>query len=777
MPESPIPFEPATQVLFDIDDIILHDNNEVSLLYPPYTNSYYFKVVSDFISKCCLRESFKRIPSQYKEYLSEYWYTAKTLKNSKVWFLTPTWGILGEVGVTTFRNAIGANYLAYSTEYAEVPSLKTVRAWFSTIRYSGEHKIEGYENDNVTLNPTQIFSVHNWELKKNQPEGPPFTPPPPLMLAICNADKPVAFKAPITSSKAEKKVTQGTKPGANSDDTKKEIKLEDLSKLVLNLDVDFMDLDSPENEQPIIVEDKEEEEVHAEKDDAERVQSEEPKEIKDALASHPPSLRSIQLQELTNQVLLLQSQNSKLKKEMIKAKAEVAFLSAQPTYPNVEQLTELLVKSLSPELSELLSSHDFSSSLQTELKELPSKFNDLTREIKELKKHVYELKIELPGDLKEIPTKLEQFSPIVSSLTTQAKIKTLDVLPSQAGAHTVEGENNTKQATITQLFKQRTKKDAEKANMNQPPKPTTTPQTTYIPPNIPTTLQLQSPFLSSPPKSSHQPEGWLVKKYKGKKAMSFKDAEDKGIESEYDDDANLTSLMEQKRIEELVKAKLDKQEVEVGKEELVDLLGIDVLKCFYKTKLQYDKYCDKMLNIRVKSRIINCDVLIRKSPITLKVYREEGTNEIIPGFKASDLHLSERREVMQACLNRKGVGWSTIYGQIRTRIDRLHKTEAELEIDFSKPFSEQDPLDKLNDLARKKRKHADDIHDYFRSTKKFKSLVQYEDHLAWTVLNEPCLGMILLNYVQRQDFVTIEDFGDFPNDMLYTVQEILFRLH
>ncbi|GJV54994.1 retrovirus-related pol polyprotein from transposon TNT 1-94 [Tanacetum coccineum] len=56
---------------------------------------------------------------------------------------------------------------------------------------------------------------------------------------------------------------------SNSDNTKKEIKVEDLSKLVPNLDVDFMDLDSPENEQPIIVED--EEAVHAEKDDAKRV--------------------------------------------------------------------------------------------------------------------------------------------------------------------------------------------------------------------------------------------------------------------------------------------------------------------------------------------------------------------------------------------------------------------------------------------------------------------------------------------------------------------------
>ncbi|GJW07492.1 hypothetical protein Tco_1569915 [Tanacetum coccineum] len=179
-------------------------------------------------SMITMKEAFTRTPNQYKEYLFEFWYTAKPLKNSKVWFSTPTGGILGEVRVTTFKNAIGANYLSHSTEYAEVPSLETIRAWFLTIGYSGEIEAKrtlkknclppstrwkGYGNDNVTLNPTQVFSVHNWALKKNQDEGSPFIP---HMLAICNADEPVVFKAPRTSSKAEKKVTQGTKPGAKS---------------------------------------------------------------------------------------------------------------------------------------------------------------------------------------------------------------------------------------------------------------------------------------------------------------------------------------------------------------------------------------------------------------------------------------------------------------------------------------------------------------------------------------------------------------------------------
>ncbi|GKB64082.1 hypothetical protein Tco_0920268 [Tanacetum coccineum] len=136
-------------------------------------------------------------------------------------------------------------------------------------------------------------------------------------------------------------------------------------------------------------------------------------------------------------------------------------------------------------------------------------------------------------------------------------------------------------------------------------------------------------------------------------------------------------IKEQKRIEESAKAEAAKHEVKVRKEELVDLLGLDVVSKCYKAKLQYDKYCYKMLNRRAKSRIINCDVLTRKGLITLKVYREDGTSEVISNFKANDLHL------------------------------------VELGIDLDKPLSKQDPLDKLNDLANKKRKHANDIHDYF----------------------------------------------------------------
>ncbi|GJS31109.1 hypothetical protein Tco_0491729 [Tanacetum coccineum] len=72
-------------------------------------------------------------------------------------------------------------------------------------------------------------------------------------------------------------------------------------------------------------------------------------------------------------------------------------------------------------------------------------------------------------------------------------------------------------------------------------------------------------------------------------------------------------------------------------------------------------------------------------------------------------------------------------------MDYSYTTEAELGINLDIPLSKQDPLDKLNDLANKKRKHADDIHDYFKANKRLKSSVQYEDHLPGIVLNEPVL--------------------------------------
>ncbi|GJU08512.1 hypothetical protein Tco_1124942, partial [Tanacetum coccineum] len=547
------------------------------------------------------------------------------------------------------------------------------------------------------------------------------------------------------------------------EETSSTIKLEDLAKLMSHVQPSFKDLDLLEDDPVIVVDDSDE-------DEDDEVHATENVETKDTSVPKYSSPMSSQIQELTNQVLILQSQKHKLELEKNKGEAEVALLKAQPSFPNVEQLKELL-------------------------------FDELIEEVKGLKKQVHELEIELPGDLKEIPTKLEDFTKTVASV--QAKLKTLDALPglllnvtkalnkfaqvldfasSKAGDQSVpsagqadtrptEGENDTNQATISQLFQKRAEKSAEKDNLNKNKLQTkTTPPP--IPPVIITTItQMQSPSLQPPPKRSSQPEGEHIKKDKGKKALSSKEAEKESTDSYSDDETHVTSSMvepsrikklkkfyfitedvrhihlteeeinHQKKLEEDAKAEAAKQEGGVRKAELVDLLGPKVVKKYYNDKLQYDRYYDKMLNKRTESRITNCDILTRKGPITLKVYREDGTSEIILNFKASDLHLGEWREVMKACPNMIVKGWETIYKQIGTRMDYTHTTEAEL------------------------------------ANKRLKSLVQYKDHLPGTVLNELDLGMIMFNSYHRQDFVTIEDMKDFSITMLYTVQEIFFRRH
>ncbi|GJY86046.1 hypothetical protein Tco_0500072 [Tanacetum coccineum] len=296
-----------------------------------------------------------------------------------------------------------------------------------------------------------------------------------------------------------------------------------------------------------------------------------------------------------------------------------------------------------------------------------------------------------------------------------------------------------------------------------------------IPLIITTTTHMQSSFLSNPPESSSQPKEEKTKIDKGKKVMSLKDAKEESIESNSDDETthvpgfkvessnkkelkrfefvtedgehvHLTKeqISAQKKIEEEAKAKAARREGEIRKEELIDLLGPEVMNKYYNDKLQYDRDCDKMLNRRAKSRITN---LTRKGLITLKVYKENDTSEIIPEFKASDLHLSKWREIVTIRPNKKGKGWTSIYKQIQKRMDYIRTTKAKMGIDLDRPLSKQDPLDRLDDLENKKRKHADDIHDFFRAKKK------------------------------AQDIVTIEDFRDFSNTMLYTIQKNFFRLH
>ncbi|GJS52104.1 hypothetical protein Tco_0625466 [Tanacetum coccineum] len=62
-PESLNPFLPTDQVEFNFDEMLFTTNNEVARVYPDHTNLEYFQLVSDFISKCCLKKAFTSAPT------------------------------------------------------------------------------------------------------------------------------------------------------------------------------------------------------------------------------------------------------------------------------------------------------------------------------------------------------------------------------------------------------------------------------------------------------------------------------------------------------------------------------------------------------------------------------------------------------------------------------------------------------------------------------------------------------------------------------------------
>ncbi|GKA46584.1 hypothetical protein Tco_0739467 [Tanacetum coccineum] len=394
------------------------------------------------------------------------------------------------------------------------------------------------------------------------------------MLAICVADTPVVFKAPKTSSKA-KSVSQGTKPGAKPGH--KKLSTSSKQPSVSSKEATKV---GPIKHPPVP------KLAILRKEKSPQVTGDPTSLGVTSEARANPQLSSDQIKSVSEglETVLTQPRTGKGANSIArqnKAEAEAALLKAQSSFPNVGQLNELLIKPIQTEFSKILFAHDFSSSLPTKLKDLPSKFYELTKEVKGLKKQVHELEIELPVDLKEIPTKLEDFTKTVTSLTSHVtELKTLQ-------------------------------------------------------------WELPTEFLSLPVQvTSVQAKLKTLDALldKGKKAMSLKDAEEVSTESDSDDE---TTYVPGSMVESSKKKDLKRREGEMRKEELVDLLSIEVVNKYYNDKLQYDRYRDKMLNRRAKSRITNYDILTRKGPITLKVYREDDTSKIIPEFKASDLHLGE----------------------------------------------------------------------------------------------------------------------------------------
>ncbi|GKA28941.1 hypothetical protein Tco_0715186 [Tanacetum coccineum] len=262
------------------------------------------------------------------------------------------------------------------------------------------------------------------------------------------AEADLGLSAPNDFLPQQQGMDEGTKntsfvhisEGASSIDRKVEeeessrsIKLKDLAKLVLNVQTSFKDLNSLEDDHVIVVDDSDE-------DEEDKVHT-----------------------------------NTNHKLELEKNKAEDALLKAQPTFPNVGQLNELwrfernftkledFTKTVTGLTSQVVKLKTLQWELPVEFLLLPVQVSSVQAKLKTLDA--------LPSLLLNVTKALNKFAQVLDSASSKVRDQSV---PSAGQANTMpaEGENNTNQATISQLFQRRAKKNAKKENLNnQQPKP------------------------------------------------------------------------------------------------------------------------------------------------------------------------------------------------------------------------------------------------------------------------------------------------------------------
>nr|GEW91974.1 hypothetical protein [Tanacetum cinerariifolium] len=238
----------------------------------------------------------------YKEYLAKFWYSVKALENFKVSYLIPTSGIFGKVWVNTFRNAIGAHYLPYSSEYVAPPSIDVVRQWFPMIGYEEEVSVKGTlkmsllslswrllmaqvilclggvtseERANLQLNSgmsafnlnkpifSASFIIHYESASRCDASADSTAKDDPGLYASNDFIPQQQDQTKSVSEGLETVLTQPiTRKGASSiarqveeEEAFSTIKLEDLAKLVSNVEPNFKDLNSHEDDHVITVDD------------------------------------------------------------------------------------------------------------------------------------------------------------------------------------------------------------------------------------------------------------------------------------------------------------------------------------------------------------------------------------------------------------------------------------------------------------------------------------------------------------------------------------------
>nr|GEV64455.1 zf-CCHC domain-containing protein/DUF4219 domain-containing protein/UBN2 domain-containing protein [Tanacetum cinerariifolium] len=591
----------------------------------------------------------------------------------KVSFSIPTGGIYGEVGLNTFTNAIGAHYLPHSSEYVAPSSIDVVRKWFPTIGYGKDVSTKGTLRKSLLPPKWRLLMAQITQCLGGKTGAKPG--------AKTGHKKPVTSKQPSVSSKEATKGRSSKAPtGSKTGHSKK--RKESSSTMDSNPS-------RPSVSTPVDTE------MHKE----------------DQQATGGPTSLGVTSEERANSQLSsgfivevdhgLSAPNVSIPPQQgmdegtkntsfdhISVGTDPYVLADQTKYVS-EGLEIVLSQPTTEQEASFTAIHGdkekASTAIHDDKEEASStiKLEDLAKPVSRMQPSFKDL--DSPEvDHVIIVDEGDEDEPNAETKETSSK------------KHKLKLEKNKAKAEAALLKAQPSFPNVEQLNKLQKEIPTKledfTKTATSLTSQVPKlkTLQWELPkeFLSLPAKvESAQAK---LKTFDALPSLLL----------------NITkSLNKFAKLEEEAKAEPAKREGEVRKEELIDLLGLEVVHKYYNYKLQYDRYCDKMLNRRAESRITNCDVLTRNGPITFKVYKEDGTYKVIPNFKVSDLHL-------------------------------------ELGINLDIPLSMQDPLDKLNDLANKRRKHADDIHDYFKATKRFKSSVQYGDHLPDTVLNELVLDDI-----------------------------------
>ncbi|GJS80186.1 hypothetical protein Tco_0730067 [Tanacetum coccineum] len=489
-PESPNPFLPTDQVEFNFDEMLFTTNNEVARVYPDHTNLEYFQLVSDFISKSLENSRiwvstptggvrgeigvtiFRNATGAH---FSDEYVDSPSLTIVKPWFAKI--GYNREIGVKgTLKNS------CLTPRERVIPYPRFIYLLL-------EYMAPEYANKCLTINPTQVFSVNNWALKQNQRKEPPFTE---HILTVCNTDVPNVPKVPKPSFNAER-VPQGTKPGAklghkkhstsstqpfmsSSEATKASYISHSESASGNDASADFTTEADPEifdpndyvphqqgpdevskyytpdhtfaGTNPSIL-------VYTTKsmgDGSQTVHSISSIKVDTRTAfrddEHQDNEPFIAPEESSEENVERNKDTHKLEQDKQKAATKIATLKAQSVFPNINQLTEHLVSSMKPEFSKLLSSYDFSSSISTELKELPTKIialsggvNEVNKHIKDLTTHVDELKKhkwELPKEFLDLPGQIS---------LVHSHIQTLKALLGKSTASPAKGEKNTNPVT------------------------------------------------------------------------------------------------------------------------------------------------------------------------------------------------------------------------------------------------------------------------------------------------------------------------------------------